>query len=103
MLIKLECWRKTDCCRVEMNLATLTSWGYYQNFNVGVSLSKDKSAQYCIRRATLQYVCLFTAHCDSVSHTSIKNDPSEDECFHHICDTLCHIVQTVSTCIKIYI
>ena len=25
--IEVECWRKSDCCRVEVNLATLTCWG----------------------------------------------------------------------------
>ena len=29
---------KLDCCRVEMNLATLTCWGYYQILNINVSL-----------------------------------------------------------------
>ena len=29
---------KSDCCRVELNLATLTCWGYNQISNIGVSL-----------------------------------------------------------------
>ena len=27
--IKVECCGKSDCCLVEVNLATLTCWGYY--------------------------------------------------------------------------
>ena len=37
--IKVECWHKSDCCWAELNLATLTCWGYYQSLNTGVSLS----------------------------------------------------------------
>ena len=36
--LKVECWRKSDCCWVEVNLATLTCWGCYQILNIGVSL-----------------------------------------------------------------
>ena len=32
-------WSKSDCCWVEVNLATLTCWAYYQILNNGVSLS----------------------------------------------------------------
>ena len=39
MPIDVECWHKSDCCRVEMNLATLTCWGYCQILNIGVSFS----------------------------------------------------------------
>ena len=28
--IEVECWCESDCCWVEVNLATLTCWGYYQ-------------------------------------------------------------------------
>ena len=35
----MECRRKSDCCRVEVNQAILTCWGYYQILNIGVSLS----------------------------------------------------------------
>ena len=31
-------WSKSDCCWVEVNLATLTCWGYLQILNIGVSL-----------------------------------------------------------------
>ena len=37
---KVECQRKNDCCWVEVNLATLVYWGYYQMLNIGVSLSR---------------------------------------------------------------
>ena len=36
--LKVYCWRKQDCCLVEVNLATLTYWAYYQILNIGVSL-----------------------------------------------------------------
>ena len=36
--IKLECRRKYDCCCVELNLATVTYWGYYLILSIGVSL-----------------------------------------------------------------
>ena len=36
---KVECWRKSDCCWVEVNLDTLTCWGYYGILNIGVSFS----------------------------------------------------------------
>ena len=36
---KVECRHKQDCCWVEVNLATLTCWGYYQILNIGDSLS----------------------------------------------------------------
>ena len=39
LLIKVEYWRKSDCCCVEVNLAILTCWGYYQPLNNGVPLS----------------------------------------------------------------
>ena len=28
--IKVECWHKSDCCWVELNLANLSCWGYYR-------------------------------------------------------------------------
>ena len=34
---KVECWRKSDYCLAELNLATLTC-GYYQILHIGVSL-----------------------------------------------------------------
>ena len=37
--IKVECQRKSDCCWVEVNLATPTCWGYYQILNIGAFLS----------------------------------------------------------------
>ena len=36
---KVECRRESDCYCIEMNLATLTCWGYYLTLNIGVSLS----------------------------------------------------------------
>ena len=33
LLFQVECQCKSDCCRVEVNLATLT-WGYYQIVNI---------------------------------------------------------------------
>ena len=39
LLVKVECWSKSDCCWVEVNLATLTCWGYYLIFSTGDSLS----------------------------------------------------------------
>ena len=38
LLIKMECWIKSDCCWVEVTLAILTCWGFYQILNIGVSL-----------------------------------------------------------------
>ena len=38
LLIKVMCRHKQDCCWVEVNLATLTYWGYCQIVNIGVSL-----------------------------------------------------------------
>ena len=35
---KVECWCKQDCYWVEVNLATLTYWGYYQILNIGISV-----------------------------------------------------------------
>ena len=35
--VKVKFWRKADCCGVEVNLATLTSWGYYQILYIGVA------------------------------------------------------------------
>ena len=35
----VECWCKQDCCLVEVNLTSLTYWGYYKILNIGVSLS----------------------------------------------------------------
>ena len=32
--------RKQDSCWVEVNLATLTCWGYYQILDIGVSLTQ---------------------------------------------------------------
>ena len=42
MPFKVECRCKQDCCWVEVNLATLTYWGYYQLLNVGVSVFVKK-------------------------------------------------------------
>ena len=36
--IKVECWSKSDCCLVEVNLADLTCWGYYQVLDIGISV-----------------------------------------------------------------
>ena len=36
--IKVECRYKQDCCWDDVNLATLTYWGYYQILNIGISL-----------------------------------------------------------------
>ena len=38
LLIKVECWLYKDSCWVEVSLATLTCWGYYQVLNIGVFL-----------------------------------------------------------------
>ena len=38
---KVDCWRRQDCCWVEVNLATLTYWGCNQILNIGVSLSSE--------------------------------------------------------------
>ena len=39
--IKVESCPKSDYCWIEVNLATLTCWGYYQITNNGVSLSSQ--------------------------------------------------------------
>ena len=36
--IKVECWRRSDSCSVEVNLATVICWGYCQILNIGVFL-----------------------------------------------------------------
>ena len=36
--IVVECWHESDCCWVEVYLATLTCWGYYQILNIGVCI-----------------------------------------------------------------
>ena len=41
----MECQHKQDCCWVEVNMATLTYWGYYQILNIGVSLSLSQREQ----------------------------------------------------------
>ena len=38
LLIKMECWCKSDCCWDEVNLVTLSCWGYYQIVHIGLSL-----------------------------------------------------------------
>ena len=43
--IVVECWSKSDCCWVEVNLATLTCFGYYQILDIGVSLSHTGLSQ----------------------------------------------------------
>ena len=35
----MKCWCKSDCCWVEVNLATLTCLRYYHILDIGVSLS----------------------------------------------------------------
>ena len=37
--VKAECQCIQDCCWVEVNMATLTYWGYYQILDIDVSLS----------------------------------------------------------------
>ena len=39
--IKVECWHKSYCSWVEVNLATLACWGYYRILNIGLSLPTD--------------------------------------------------------------
>ena len=41
---KVECCRKQDCCRVKVNLATLTHWGYYQILKNCVSISLSETS-----------------------------------------------------------
>ena len=36
--IKVECLCKSDCCAVELNLASLTCWVYCQILSIGISL-----------------------------------------------------------------
>ena len=43
---KVECWHRQDCCWVEVNLATLTCWRYYQILNIDVSLRQYVGAKY---------------------------------------------------------
>ena len=38
-LCRSKCWHKSDCFKVEVNLATLTCWRYYLISHIGVSLS----------------------------------------------------------------
>ena len=48
LLFKVERRHKQDCCWVEVNLATLTCWGYYQIVNTGVSLPLRDIVYICI-------------------------------------------------------
>ena len=41
--INVECWHYSNCCWVEVNLATLTCCGYYQILNTGVFDSRLSS------------------------------------------------------------
>ena len=41
--IKVECWRKSDCCLAEVNPATITCWGCYKILNIDVSLSPTET------------------------------------------------------------
>ena len=44
--IEVQCWRKSYCCLIEVNLATLTCWGYYLILNIGVALSKNSISPF---------------------------------------------------------
>ena len=48
----MECRHKSDCCCIEVILATLTFWGYYQILSIGVSLSLYD--MFCV----YVYVCI---------------------------------------------
>ena len=64
--INVVCWRKSDCCWVEVNLATLTCWEYYQILNIGVFLSLN---DYCCGIINCHYciiVDLFWQKCPCV-------------------------------------
>ena len=37
--IKVQCWRYSDCCFFEVNLATLTCHGCYHILHIGFSLT----------------------------------------------------------------
>ena len=68
----MKCWYKSDCCRVEVNLATLTCWGYYQVLGVGVSLSGWDNATlweqyYCVIGTILLVWTMFL--CDGYNTT----------------------------------
>ena len=39
LLINVGCWRISDWCWLEMNLATPICWGCYQILNIGLSVS----------------------------------------------------------------
>ena len=65
----MVCWHKSDCCLFEVNLATLTSWGYYQILNTGISLlnfmdilrllwSCGKSGPHCWIYYHIYYICI---------------------------------------------
>ena len=41
MPINVQFWRKSDCCCAEVNLSTLTCWGYYHILNIGDSLTTN--------------------------------------------------------------
>ena len=45
---KVVSQHKQDFCWVEVNLATITCWGYYQILNIGLSLSL--SVQHCCQK-----------------------------------------------------
>ena len=44
--IKVACWRKSDRCWVEVNLATLTCWAKYLNLNIVISLTEIHMRMY---------------------------------------------------------
>ena len=50
-----ECCSKSDCSRVEVNLATVTCWVYYQILNIGVSLYGPQKFLYNVNLPYMQY------------------------------------------------
>ena len=54
----VECWHKSDCCWVEVNLVTLTCWGCYQILDICVSLCGIQERSWCV-------YCLFHYYNDT--------------------------------------
>ena len=53
----MQCWHKSDCCWVEVNLATLICWRYHQILDIGVSTSYTTTTSYA---TAINYTIAFT-------------------------------------------
>ena len=80
--VEVECWRKSDCCWVEVNLAARTCCGYYTILNIGVSRSTPKTSMHLRNvnlssgnKQTLVYQCIKVLRVSSLSTIFHLNHP----------------------------